>query len=65
MGIIHEDQFVVFVREDRPSAAGPEAWERELVSCPTYEEALWVCREMRGPHRKCIVRFVGPAGGGD
>jgi len=65
MELIHEDRFVVFVREDCPTYAGPEWRERELASCPTYEEAQWVCKENGKPHRKCIVRYVGPAGGGD
>ncbi len=65
MEMIHEDRFVVFIREDGPSAAVPEARERELVSCASYEEAHWICQEYGGPHRKCIVRYLGPAGGGD
>jgi hypothetical protein len=61
-----EDRFVVFIREDRrhyPSQ--PEVEERELTSCPTYEQARWVRQENTGPHRRCIIRYLGETGGGD
>jgi hypothetical protein len=60
----HQDCFVVFVREtDRRDRH--EMSERELTTCATYDEAKAVRHEFSGPHRKCIIRFVGPAGGGD
>ena len=65
MDQIFEDRFDVFIREDEPHTHGRSQHERPLVSCATYEEAQWVRREYAGPHRKCIIRFVGPAGGGD
>jgi hypothetical protein len=60
-----DDCFVVFVRDEFPTSSNPEMMERELVRCSTKEEAHWVQRECEGPHRKCIVRYVGPTGGGD
>jgi hypothetical protein len=63
--ISYEDEFVVFVRENRPTPAGSETVERELVHCATYAEAEWVRRENEHPGRRCIIRYVGPAGGGD
>jgi len=60
-----DECFVVFVREDRPTDGTGPPPERELVSCPTYEEALWVRREYGGNKRNCIIRYVGPSGGGD
>jgi hypothetical protein len=60
-----DDRFVVYVRDEGrvDSFYGPV--ERELVSCSTYEEAEWVRQECAGPNRKCIIRYIGPAGGGD
>ncbi len=60
-----EDRFVVFVRGDRRSPKAPDAVERELVSCATYQEARWVRKENQAPGRECIIRYFGPAGGGD
>jgi hypothetical protein len=60
-----EDRFVVFVRDVDAPQDGFESEERELVSCPTYAEAQWVRREYASRKRKCIIRYVGPCGGGD
>lgn len=65
MGNSFEDRFVVFVRGDSASCEGPEAVERELVSCSTYEEADWVRHEYGQNVRRCVIRYLGPAGGGD
>jgi len=60
-----DDRFVVFVRElAEPKSVGLPA-ERPLVTCSSYEEAQWVRREYATRMRKCIIRYVGPAGGGD
>jgi hypothetical protein len=60
-----EDSFTVFIRSERQPDQFPEAVERELVTCSSYEEAEWVRLENEAPGRKCIIRYVGPAGGGD
>jgi hypothetical protein len=60
-----DDSFVVFVRGARDLGQAPEDVERPLVSCPTYAEARWVRQEYQAPGRECIIRYVGPAGGGD
>jgi hypothetical protein len=60
-----DERFIVFVRDLDGPHWGSEQEERELVSCPTYEEAQWVRREYASRTRKCIIRYVGPAGGGD
>jgi len=58
-----DDCFVVFVREQQnPWHISPE---RELVKCATYAQARWVSREFCRPDQQCIIRYVGPAGGGD
>ena len=58
-----EDLFVVYVREDKKHDGLPT--ERKLVSCRSQEEAEMVRRENGSPGRRCIVRYMGPAGGGD
>jgi hypothetical protein len=65
MEAILDDRFVVFVRERRPVGKFHMALERQLTTCSTYEEAKAVSRECSGPARQCIIRYVGPAGGGD
>ncbi len=65
--MIHEDRFVVFVRFAPGSATLPEAVEGTQITCSSYEEARRVRRSFqhRGRGWDCIIRFVGPAGGGD
>ncbi len=58
-----QNPFIVFVRDHR--AAGADRSERELVRCASYAEAAWVRQECASPHRRCIIRYLGPAGGGD
>lgn len=55
---------MVFVRTDLGRSLH-DVDERLLVRCSTYEEARWVRQEYQGPSRSCIIRYVGPAGGGD
>lgn len=63
MTMNHEDCFDVYVREDSGVPYLP--MERKLMTCRTYEEAVSVRRENNAPDRRCIIRYVGPAGGGD
>jgi hypothetical protein len=65
MGVFHDDWFAVYVRDVRTDSDAPERAERELVRCATYEEAVWIRRENSTRQRKCVIRFVGQAGGGD
>ncbi|HYV34068.1 MAG TPA: hypothetical protein VE988_00100 [Gemmataceae bacterium] len=60
-----DECYVVFVRDEDRSAGNPSMCERELVKCATHEQAEWVRRECTRPRRKCIIRYVGPTGGGD
>ena len=59
-----DDLFVVFVRLPGQSRC-PERAERPLVACPTYAEARRIRREFHYTARECVIRYVGPAGGGD
>jgi hypothetical protein len=65
MDIVHDDGFVVFIRADRSHSERPDDAERALASCPTYEEARSVQRRVLRMSRDCVIRYVGPAGGGD
>jgi len=65
MDALFQDEFVVYVRDLKPAQPGWQNRERELVHCATYEEAEWVRHEMESPRRRCIIRYVGPTGGGD
>ncbi len=61
----HEDGFVVFVRVDPTHECTPESVEQPLRVCPSYEEARQLQRSFRGSQRECVIRYLGPAGGGD
>jgi hypothetical protein len=65
MNSVHDDRFLVFVRADRRHATPPEDFERYLISCPTYQDARRLQREMRNLDQECVIRYLGPAGGGD
>jgi len=65
MNSVHDDRFLIFVRADRSSPTPPEDFERYLISCPTYQEARRIQREFRNQARECVIRYLGPAGGGD
>jgi hypothetical protein len=59
------DQYLVYVRSRLRRACPPEEAEEPLTSCSTYAEARQVQLANQGPGMECIIRFVGPAGGGD
>ena len=59
------DCFVVFVRDGSEPMRRPEAVERPVARCPTYEEAVRVREDLRAAGKNCVIRFVGETGGGD
>lgn len=61
----HEDCFVVFLRWDRSHAERRECEEEPLAGCSSYEEARQVKQAYQDSGCDCVIRFVGPAGGGD
>ncbi len=65
MNSVHDDRFLVFVRADPSPHTSPEDGERYLISCPSYAEARRIQRHYRTLSMDCIIRFLGPAGGGD
>jgi hypothetical protein len=62
---LHQDCFVVYVRDGSWPAHKPEAVEHPLVMCPTYEEAVRVRQGLKDAGKSCVIRSVGHAGGGD
>jgi hypothetical protein len=65
MDRIDDDQFIVFLRHDPREGCWPDHAERPLVSCSSYGEARRIQRELLHAARDSVIRFVGPAGGGD
>lgn len=60
-----DDRFIVFLRQPRGTSYQPDLVERPLVSCSSYAEARRVLKEFHYTARECVIRYVGPAGGGD
>lgn len=65
MAAVQDDRFVVFLRSDLAHSDRPDVGERDLILCATHQEARRIQRELRSHARECVIRFVGPAGGGD
>ena len=63
MSVVAEECFVVYVRDKQSKPH--HLTERKLVDCGSYEEAQMVRRENQAPDRHCIIRYLGPTGGGD
>jgi hypothetical protein len=59
-----DDRFVVLVRLAGQSYR-PDLVERPLATCSSYAEARRIRREFHFTARECVIRFVGPCGGGD
>ena len=62
---IYDDRFVVYALRDRRGAPMRQVQEREVVACPSYEEAQKVRRAYNAAGCRCVIRYVGEAGGGD
>jgi hypothetical protein len=62
---IYDDRFVVYALRHRRDEPVRQVVEREVVSCPSYEEAQRVRRAYAAAGCDCVIRFVGDSGGGD
>jgi hypothetical protein len=60
-----QDGFMVYLRLDRTHGQEPEAFERLLTHCSSYEEARRIQREYRLADKECVIRYEGEIGGGD
>ena len=65
MGTLLEDRYLVFLRMERSESERRACDEEPLADCATYEEAREVRQRYHDRGRDCVIRFVGPAGGGD
>lgn len=65
MLVAQDDCFVVYAREARYPGDGDLPVEMEFVRCTSYEEARRLCQKYGMPGRQYIIRYLGPAGGGD
>jgi hypothetical protein len=57
--------FVVFVRTEGNYEQEPQAVERPLFVCSSYEEARDLQRAAHDSHHEYIIRYLGETGGGD
>jgi hypothetical protein len=62
---LHQDCFVVFVRDGTWPAQPPEAVESPVVTCYSYEEAAKVKNNLRDSGKTAVIRSIGQTGGGD
>jgi len=60
-----DDRFVVFLCHIANRSNRPDDAERVLATCSSYEEARQIQRHLQHQDHKCVIRYVGPAGGGD
>jgi hypothetical protein len=60
-----DDRFIVFLRQPRGASYQPDLAEQPLASCSSYAEARRILKEFHYTARECVIRYVGPAGGGD
>lgn len=65
MDLVHDANFVVYVRTDPGHGEDPATVERPLAACATYEEARQIQRAWRQAAHDCVIRYAGVAGGGD
>jgi hypothetical protein len=65
MELVHDNHFVVFLRQDRSQSNRPDHAERPLIACSSYEEARRIRRQLQHTDRDCVIRYVGLTGGGD
>ena len=64
-GSVLSDCFVVYAQKEDPRWERPDRIEHELASCGTYAEANQIRQDHERAGVHCVIRFVGPTGGGD
>jgi hypothetical protein len=60
-----DDRYIVFLRLPRGSSCQPALAEQAVVTCSSYAEARRILKELLYATRECVIRYVGPTGGGD
>lgn len=59
------DLYLVFLRDRSREQDGPEQAEQPVAGCASYAEARQIQRLNLQAKRDCVIRYAGPAGGGD
>jgi hypothetical protein len=59
------DVYQVFLLEHRKKDGAPDVVEHPLVSCETYSEARRIQQQALRADKRCVIRYIGPVGGGD
>jgi hypothetical protein len=67
MDSVQDDRFMVFLRFDnRHSKTSADAAEEPLATCSTYQEARRIRQLLhKAAAGECVIRYIGPTGGGD
>jgi len=65
MDTAQDDRFMVYLRLDPRHGGLSASQERLVATCPSYAEARLVRRTLQDSSCECVIRYVGPAGGGD
>lgn len=63
--LLLEDCFAVRVKPEPPSPERVEEAEEEEIMCVSQAEAERIRHELHRQGRSCVIRYIGPAGGGD
>jgi hypothetical protein len=59
------DTYQVYLREHRRTGDLHEVVEQPLADCVTYDEARRIQQQALRAAQDCIIRYMGPTGGGD
>jgi hypothetical protein len=65
MDSVLQDCYMVFVRDPSVQMDRPDAAERVIATCNSYDEAVKARDALRRPGQTCIIRCVSETGGGD
>jgi hypothetical protein len=65
MDTAQDDRFMVYLRFDARHGNPSGNQERLVAACPSYAEAKRIRRTLQDSSCECVIRYVGPAGGGD
>jgi hypothetical protein len=60
-----DDRFIVFLRSPRGSSCQLALAEEVVATCSSYAEARRILKELLYAARECVIRYMGPTGGGD
>jgi hypothetical protein len=59
------DLYQVYLREYRKTGDLHEVVEQPLADCSSYDEARRIQQQALRAAQDCVIRYLGPTGGGD